>query len=94
MDQLREALLLAPDLDGDLRKVIEHVCQWKWKMSAAGFFTVDRSVLAGVSFLFSNSNFQLGNGEIGTNYFSFPDHFHGADLHHYHNSASRQEDVV
>ena len=53
LGKLREASLIAPNLDGNLTAIVKHVCKWKWEMSAGGFFVVDRTVLAGVSFLFS-----------------------------------------
>lgn len=51
MAKLQEALLDMPTTgDDELRGIIRKISKWKWEMSAAGFFTVDRSVVGRVSF--------------------------------------------
>ena len=44
-------LTLAPgsQVKKDLSQVIGLLNAWKWKMSASGFFTIDRSLMSAVS---------------------------------------------
>jgi hypothetical protein len=44
-------------MQGDLMQVMNSLKAWKWKLSASGFFTIDRSLVSGVCLLsFSHKN--------------------------------------
>ena len=50
MRRLRELRAEMQSVNEELRNAALSMSEWRWKMSAAGFFHVDRSIMGGVSF--------------------------------------------